>query len=617
MLSCMRFCGSYSWKHAARPPGRWPAPALLGAGAVDCSPPGRERTRLGLWSPGGAPLERRQAAGAAGIAVVFAGYLQDLPASHDGEAAYVLERYRAGDTDWIRSANGVFGFAVVDEDADRCLLGVDRLGIRPLYYSYDANGVTFSGTMAAAVPWARGRLEADYDTLQELMVLGFPLTNRTFLRGVERVAPGTVVEVRGAGRHVHRYWSLEQLPPSRPQPVESFVDESQERLRRALSRLLARAPTRLLCLLSSGYDSRRLLLETSAMGGELVAATALWPYPAMAGFTIEPGVTTELCRRLGIAHRVVAAPRPGGAVEPRAARLVRDLLLDFQVYGRDHIWAVPLVASLRASDPHVNLDGICGDTFFNNPFYSLPRSVWGRWRPEREVLDAIAPTREAEDRRWRGLVSCSLSSRIEGALAALPAEPNRLSFFYLLGRTRAIVALLPYGILDERVESLCPYLDNDVMEHALSLDPISKGEARLQGLALRRHYPRFADIPSSHSPASEIPRAYLMPLQHTDPIRLGRFTPSDVGELLPRWRPGARLPPIERKELAFAGLSMLGLGRLGGSWREPHLRDRLQALRAFAFFGRGDIRQLVRARARAVSWLAQWGSAGAGLEGRG
>ena len=605
----MRFCGSYSWKDATRLSAPWSAPTLLGVTAVDHSPPGLERTRLGMWLPDSGPLERRHTAGASGIAVVFAGYLQELPASYEGEAAYVLDRYRAGDTDWLRSANGVFAFAIVDEEADRCLLGVDRLGIRPLYYSYDVDGVTFSGTMAAAVPWARGRLEADYDTLQELMVLGFPLTDRTFLRGVARVAAGTVVEVRNAGRHIHRYWSLEQLPPSRPQPVESFVDESQERLRRALSRLLARAPRRLLCLLSSGYDSRRLLLEASAMGGELVAATAIWPYPGIAGVTIEPGVTAELCRRLGVAHRVVAAPSPGGAVEPRSARFVRDLLLDFQVYGRDHIWAVPLVGSLRASDPDVNLDGICGDTFLNNPFYSLPRSVWGRWRPEREVLDAIAPDREAEDRRWRGLVSCSLSSRIEGALAALPEEPNRLSFFYLLGRTRAVVALLPYGLLDERVESFCPYLDNDVMEHALSLDPISKGEARLQGLALRRHYPRFADIPSSHSPVSEVPPAYLMPFQHTDPIWLGRFTLSDVCELLRRERPGARLPRIERKELAFAGLSMLGLARLGGSWREPRLRDRLQALRAFALFCRGDIQQIVRARARAVGWLAECGLA--------
>jgi hypothetical protein len=551
------------------------------------------------------------------MAVVFAGYLQDLPASYDSEAAYVLDRYRAGDFEWLRSANGVFAFAVADEAADSCLLGVDRLGIRPLYYRYDANDVTFTGTLAAAIPWGRGRLEADYDTLQELMVLGFPLTNRTFLRGVERVGPGTVVEVRTSGRRIHRYWSLEQLPPIRTQAVAAFVDESRERLRHALRGLFARAPTSMLCLLSSGYDSRRLLLEASAIGGRLAAITAIWPFPGRAGFTIEPGVTAELCRRLGVAHRVVAAPSRGGAVEPRSARLVRDLLLDFQVYGRDHVWAVPLVGSLRSSDPQVNLDGICGDTFFNNPFYSLPRAVWGRWRPERDVLDAIAPNRASEDRQWRGLVSSPLSSRIEDALTALPTGPNRLSFFYLLGRTRATVALLPYGLLDERVESFCPYLDNDVMDHALSLDPVIRGEERLQGWALRRHFPGFADIPSSHSRASEVPPTYLMPLQHTDPTRLGRFTPTEISELVLRWRPGARRLPTDPKELAFAGLSMLGLARLGGSWREPRLRDGLQARRALALLCGSDIRPLMRARAQAVTRLDRWGVAAAELEAQG
>jgi hypothetical protein len=609
MLSGMRFCGRYAWEHAAPPAAAWPAPALLGAGAVEWTPPGGRRTHLALWSPDGATSTTRRVAGADGIAVVLAGYLLDLPAAQPDEAAFVLDRYRAGDEDWVRSANGVFAFAVVDEGRDRCLLGVDRLGVRPLYYAHDAHGVTFSGTLGAAVPWGRGRLEPDHDTLQELMVLGFPLSDRTILRGVERVGPGSVVELRSARRQVHRYWSLAELPSIRSQPVEVFVDESQERLRGALRRTMARAPAPVLCLLSSGHDSRRLLLEAAALGGTMTAVTAVWPYPGRAGFTIEPGVTAELCRRLGIAHRLVAAPRPGGAVEPRAARLVRDVLLDFQVYGRDHIWAVPLVSALGPSDPRLNLDGICGDTFLNNPFYSLPRPLWGRWRPDREVLDAIAPTREAEDRRWRGLISCSLAGRIETALAALPADPNRLSFFYLLGRTRAVVALLPYGLLDERVESVCPYLDRDVMEHALARDPVSKGESRLQALAIRRHHPRFADIPSSHSPASEVPPGYLAPLRHTDPIRLGAFRPGEVGALLPRWRPGARLPPIDREALAFAGLSLLGLGGRRGRWREPALRDRLHSLRALALLGSGDVRPLVRARARAVERLARWGVA--------
>ena len=50
--------------------------------------------------------------------------------------------------------------------------------------------------------------------------------------------------------------------------------------------------------------------------------------------------------------------------------------------GEDHIWAVPLLAALPVSAGRLNFDGLAGDTFFNNPFYGLPRTLWGQWRPD-------------------------------------------------------------------------------------------------------------------------------------------------------------------------------------------------------------------------------------------
>jgi Glutamine amidotransferase domain len=602
----VRFCGSLRWKAASRPQPSASMLALLGEGAVDCTPPGSARVRVAAWSPVGGRPTRRTVAVADGVAVLFSGYLRDFPPRHEGEAAHVLEQYRAGDWSWLRAASGVFAFVVVDEQADLCVLGVDRLGIRPLFFCVSAEAVTFGGTLSSAIPWTASLPEPDWDTLQELMVLGFPLTSRTFLSGVERVPPGVLLEVRGGTLRVNRYWSLEEVAAVRSQPVERFLDEARERLRHGLGRLLERVEASTLCLLSSGYDSRRLLLEAHALAAPLVAMTAVWPYPGRDGTTIEPAVTGELCQRLGLAHRLVPLPRKGGAVEPRFARSLRDVLLDFQVYGRHHVWAMPLVAALPPSDLQVSLDGMAGDTFFNNPFYSLPRAAWGRWRPDVDVLDAIAPGRETTDRSWGNLLSRSLAARIRDALIALPEGPNRLSFFYLLGRTRAMVALLPYGLLDLRLESLCPYLDRDVMEHALSLDPILKGDLRLQELALRRHFPDFADIPSSHSPLAAVPPAYLLEMEFTDPDFPGRFTCRDLSRLLFRGAAGVQLPRIVGKDLAFAGLSAAGLSWLGGQWREPRLRDRLQAARALALFGDGDRERVARVRAAALAWLERW-----------
>src|SRR5262249_55311169 len=160
-----------------------------------------------------------------------------------------------------RSANGVFAFAVVDRRNDRCVLVVDRLGIRPLFFNEDAAGLAFGEDLAAVTARRESGLELDYDVLQEMEALGFPLGTRTFLRTAERVGPGTRIEFSRGRRLATRYWSLEMLPPVRPQDDAVFLDESRERLRGALGRLLSRSSRRALCLLSSGYDSRRLLLE--------------------------------------------------------------------------------------------------------------------------------------------------------------------------------------------------------------------------------------------------------------------------------------------------------------------------------------------------------------------
>jgi hypothetical protein len=234
----------------------------------------------------------------------------------------------------------------------------------------------------------------------------------------------------------------------------------------------------------------------------------------------------------------------------------------------------------------------------------LPPAVWGRWRPDADVLDAIAPGRAGADRAWRDLLSQSLSRRMEAALAALPEGPSRLSFFYLLGRTRAMVAMLPFGLLDLRLESFCPYLDHDVMDHALSLDPVLKGDRRLQRLALQRDFPALAHIPSSHSPPTDVPPAYLAAMVFSDPDRPGRLTVRDVARLLAGAVAGGPRP--SGRDVAFSVLSALGLAGLGGRWREPRLRDLLQAGRGLRLFCRGDEAAVARARAWALTRLDQW-----------
>ena len=170
------------------------------------------------------------------VTVVFSGYLREPSALPEGEAHSVMGRYRAGDWSWLRWAKGVFSFTIVDGRNGRCVLAVDRLGMRPLYFSQDATGIAFGEDLARR----DGKLELDYDTLQEIMALGFPLSTPTFVRNVERVGPGIWIEFSAGRRRATRYWSLDPLPPMRNQDPSVFLDESQARVREVL-RLARRA----------------------------------------------------------------------------------------------------------------------------------------------------------------------------------------------------------------------------------------------------------------------------------------------------------------------------------------------------------------------------------------
>ena len=221
-----------------------------------------------------------------------------------------------------------------------------------------------------------------------------------------------------------------------------------------------------------------------------------------------------------------------------AIETLRDTLLDYQVSGEDHIWAVPLLAALPVSAGRLNFDGLAGDTFFNNPFYGLPRTLWGQWRPDADVVAAIAPGHREWDRVWDGLVSRPLADRLVDALNALPEGPARLSLFYLLGRTRRVPAILPYGMLDLRIDSVCPYVDYDVMDHAWTFDPVLKGALRLQRVALDRHFPEF-DPPALVAFAA---RGSPAPLSGGHGLREARGAPALHGAAARHPGPGRRQP---------------------------------------------------------------------------
>src|SRR5262245_34897648 len=141
------------------------------------------------------------------------------------------------------------------------------------------------------------------------------------------------------------------------------------------------------------------------------------------------------------------------------------------------------------------------------------------------------------------------------------------------------------------------------MKHALALDSVLKGERRLQGRALTRHFPEHADIPSSHSEPSEVSVAYSHSMEFSDPDLAGPFTGAELGLLLKSRLLPPRVPRVDLRDLAFVGGDTVGLSWPGGRWREPRIWNLLHTAGIARLFARGDVPTLLRARATAWASL--------------
>jgi asparagine synthetase B (glutamine-hydrolysing) len=153
---------------------------------------------------------------------------------------------------------GTFGIAVFDKSTRCIILVSDRKAQVPLCYSIDEKGVVFSTSMATfcRLPAAR---PFNVEFLYETMFFNFPIGETTFLTGVKRLTPGSVLTVDLASREVtpHRY-------VSRFRRAETVLvgDRALERARSVLERRVAEhfgSGFGVALGLSGGADSRLIM----------------------------------------------------------------------------------------------------------------------------------------------------------------------------------------------------------------------------------------------------------------------------------------------------------------------------------------------------------------------
>ncbi|MDO9131397.1 N-acetylglutaminylglutamine amidotransferase [Hydrogenophaga sp.] len=175
-----------------------------------------------------------------------------------GDTEVLLKAWHAWGPDFVKRLNGMFAFAIWERDGGRVLLGRDRLGIKPLYLAPITGGLRFASSLPALL--AAGGVDTAIDPVglnHYLSLHAIVPPPHTLLRGVRKLAPGTLLQIEADGTSKeHSFWSLsyERDAADEARSFDDWREILLGGLRAAVKRrLVADVPVG--ALLSGGVDS--------------------------------------------------------------------------------------------------------------------------------------------------------------------------------------------------------------------------------------------------------------------------------------------------------------------------------------------------------------------------
>ncbi len=140
---------------------------------------------------------------------------QELQAlGHSVEGASDPELLGHGYAQWkehlLHKLNGVYAFAIWEHKAKRLFLGRDRIGVKPLFYTQQDDGLLFASEIKTLLAHPRVEAQLDAEGAGELLLLGPGRTPGSgVFRNIRELEPGCWGLWQAGKLTVSRYWQLQ------------------------------------------------------------------------------------------------------------------------------------------------------------------------------------------------------------------------------------------------------------------------------------------------------------------------------------------------------------------------------------------------------------------------
>ena len=176
----------------------------------------------------------------------------------NSDTEVLIKAFREWNVGCLDRLNGMFAFAVWDDQEKTLTLVRDRAGIKPLYYSQIRNALAFGSEIKAILATRLIHAELDNEGLNQLLSFLWPVPPRTLFKNIYQLLPGYYLIWKNGEITTHEWWDLDFSVEEKKSDEREWGERVLETLDRVTEmEMIADVP--LGAFLSGGVDSSSLV----------------------------------------------------------------------------------------------------------------------------------------------------------------------------------------------------------------------------------------------------------------------------------------------------------------------------------------------------------------------
>jgi asparagine synthase (glutamine-hydrolysing) len=166
----------------------------------------------------------------------------------------LLNAFRRWGVACLDKLNGMFAFAIWDDQEKQLTLARDRAGIKPLFYSETERGFAFGSEIKAILASGLIEPELDLESLHQALTFLWPVPPRTMFRAIKQLLPGYFAVWKDGRFKTHEWWDLDLSMEDAPGNERDWSERVLDTLDRVTElEMVADVPVG--AFLSGGVDS--------------------------------------------------------------------------------------------------------------------------------------------------------------------------------------------------------------------------------------------------------------------------------------------------------------------------------------------------------------------------